>query len=255
MNFGSLIFLGMFVALAGSWFGLVLAPQLQWGRETSLKVGPPAQYYPAPRPGLAQQGREVYRSLGCAHCHSQVVRPVGFGNDYDRGWGSRRTVPRDYLWEEPLMLGSVRVGPDLANVGNRNPIKYALPWSYQATDREGQTQEATQWHYRHLLNPAVHTPGSSMPAYKFLFTERKRGDYPARDALVLPDRFKVPAGVEVVPKPAAQALVAYLLSLQAESVLYEAPSKLLPEVRRAVKLTETNAPAAVIITNLPASHP
>jgi hypothetical protein len=37
-----------------------------------------------------------------------------FGADLARGWGRRRTVARDYLRDQPVMLGTVRFGPDLA---------------------------------------------------------------------------------------------------------------------------------------------
>jgi hypothetical protein len=41
--------------------------------------------------------------------------------------------------------------------------------------------------------------------------------------LNLPSEFAPPAGYEVVPKPEAKQLVAYLLSLHADVPLYEAP--------------------------------
>ena len=40
-------------------------------------------------------------------------------NAEGRGWGKRRSVARDYLFVERPMLGSLRIGPDLANVGTR----------------------------------------------------------------------------------------------------------------------------------------
>jgi cytochrome c553 len=53
---------------------------------------------------------------------------------------------------------------------------------------------------------------------------KKIGDAPSPDALNLPKEFAPPAGYEVVPKPEAKQLVAYLLSLHADVPLYEAPS-------------------------------
>ena len=40
-------------------------------------------------------------------------------NPDGRGWGKRRSVARDYLFVKRPMLGSLRIGPDLANVGTR----------------------------------------------------------------------------------------------------------------------------------------
>jgi cbb3-type cytochrome oxidase cytochrome c subunit len=75
MNHTPLIFLGVFASMALSWFGLVVGPQLQLGgaQPVAVELG----RYPVPRAGLAQQGAEVYRSLGCNQCHSQQVRQQG----------------------------------------------------------------------------------------------------------------------------------------------------------------------------------
>jgi len=74
MNHGPLIFLGSFLAMACSWFGLILMPQLQIGRQQSVVLPETGQLYPAPRPGAAAQGAQVYRANGCYYCHSQQVR-------------------------------------------------------------------------------------------------------------------------------------------------------------------------------------
>ena len=74
MNYGPLIFLAAFFALAGSWCGFVLTPQLQIGRlQQTNTLGTAATTYPVARPGLARQGLQVYRANGCACCHSQQV--------------------------------------------------------------------------------------------------------------------------------------------------------------------------------------
>ena len=78
MNYGPLIFLAAFFALAGSWSGFVLTPQLQIGRlQQTNTVGSATTTYPVARPGLAEQGLEVYRANGCAYCHSQQVGQTG----------------------------------------------------------------------------------------------------------------------------------------------------------------------------------
>ncbi|MBI3876691.1 MAG: cytochrome-c oxidase, partial [Verrucomicrobia bacterium] len=70
MKRGPLIFLGAFFALACSWAALVLAPQLQLGALEPGNVLNSSDLYPTPRPGLAQQGAEVYRANGCFYCHT-----------------------------------------------------------------------------------------------------------------------------------------------------------------------------------------
>src|SRR5205823_1087745 len=77
--------------------------------------------YPAPQSGLAARGRKVYVANGCVYCHSQQVRPDYAASDIERKWGERRSAPRDYLFERPVLLGKMRMGPDLANIGKRAP--------------------------------------------------------------------------------------------------------------------------------------
>jgi cbb3-type cytochrome oxidase cytochrome c subunit len=77
MKSSALIFLAAFIALSASWGGFVLAPQLQLGRAMQAKTVPAQDNYPVARPGLAAQGAEVYRSLGCVYCHSQSVGQEG----------------------------------------------------------------------------------------------------------------------------------------------------------------------------------
>src|SRR5437667_12825532 len=78
MNHGPLIFLGVFAALALSWFGLIFEPQLQLGTaQQATNLVNNAELYPQMRPGLARQGLEVYRSLGCAACHTEQIGQTG----------------------------------------------------------------------------------------------------------------------------------------------------------------------------------
>jgi cbb3-type cytochrome oxidase cytochrome c subunit len=318
MNHGPLIFLAAFFALAGSWSGFVLTPQLQIGRlQQTNVIGSATTTYPVARPGLAQQGLEVYRANGCAYCHSQQVGQTGtlleialtapgtnqaatiaallklaeaptdrpavltplpslkearvnsgkapvlsglpkaflrsstreaadaavknldsagakaqlwivpVGPDLSRGWGRRRTVAEDFLFDYPVLPGSQRVGPDLANVGLRLPD--------------------ANWHLVHLYNPKGQVKGSTMPPYRFLFEKRKTGLQPSPDALVLPAAATPPAGYEGVATPAAKALAAYLISLRADAPLFVAPMT----VASAPAASPTNSPAVpgVSITN------
>lgn len=194
MNSGALLFLGVLLTTAMSFWGLVIAPAFQLGRQDLVETS--IGRYPTGRSGLAQRGAEVYRSLGCVECHTQQVRPHGFGSDIDRGWGLRRTVGQDYLRDQPPLLGGSRVGPDLANVSTRRPDP--------------------KWHYEHFYNPQKVVPGSMMPPYKFLFEKRRIAGRAAPGALV-------ENGFEIVPSEEADALVAYVLSLQSNVSVFEAP--------------------------------
>jgi cytochrome c oxidase cbb3-type subunit II len=202
MNYGPLIFFGIFLTLASSWCGLVLIPQIQFGRQQAVTIEETGETYPQARPGLAQQGCEIYKANGCFYCHSQQVRPEGYGADIARNWGQRRTVARDYLYDKPVMLGTMRTGPDLTNIGLR--------------------QSSSEWHLLHLYDPQITSRRSIMPPFRFLFEKRKIGEKPSPEALKLPKEFALEPGYELVPKPEAKALVQYLLSLRANAPLPEA---------------------------------
>lgn len=131
------------------------------------------------------------------------ARVVATGADIARGWGVRQSVAADYLYDSPVQLGSLRAGPDLANIGVRVPD--------------------VNWQLQHLYAPRSQVKDSTMPAFRFLFNVRKIGAQPAPDALVLPKDFAPADGFEVLPTPAAKQLAAYLVSLKNNVPLYEAP--------------------------------
>lgn len=369
MNHGPLLFLSALVSLSLSWFGFIFIPTWQLGGDQPEESVETGQMYPSPRPGLAQQGAEVYRANGCYYCHSQQVtqeqsdfdlsliaigpNPAALGRvlseevrpdlalaaavnalgrlpieikgldrefaeyftnklmeagatikvatvvaapsaakpgeitapsvdtysviitsagkntaevakvllrirpsfgsgvtlpvvlarglskedldkinkklttagaktqvkmnlrgvDMDRGWGRRRSVALDYLYDPVVMVGSQRMGPDLSNIGDR--------------------QHSRVWHLSHLYDPRIITSEESnagvdslMPAYPYLFTKRPRstpGTPGHQQAIRLAgEQF------EVVPKPEAEALVAYLQSLRSGPGLVEAPTPKAP---------------------------
>lgn len=150
----------------------------------------------APLPGLKPytsaelRGREVYIANGCVYCHSQQPRAKAFAPDFSRGWG-RATVAGDYAYDKPHLLGTMRTGPDLMNIGVRQP--------------------GEQWHLGHLYQPRAYTPGSIMPSYPFLFEAKAKADQD--DVIVnLPPGY-APAGHVVVARPQVVDLVKYLQSL------------------------------------------
>jgi cytochrome c oxidase cbb3-type subunit 2 len=149
-----------------------------------------------PPPGLRpyssaeQRGRQVYVQQGCLYCHSQQPRDRTMGPDGARGWG-RPPVAGDYYYDHPHLLGTMRTGPDLFNIGVRQP--------------------SADWHLGHLFQPRAYVPGSIMPSYPFLFELKEKPDKADR-VVTLPPEY-VPSGMAVVARPAALDLVAYLQAL------------------------------------------
>lgn len=117
------LFLGIFGTFAFSWAGLILIPNYQIGHLDPQVDEDGNDPYPAPKSGMADRGRRIYAANGCAYCHSQQVRADYAGSDIERKWGVRRSAPRDYLFERPVALGKMRLGPDLSNVGKRAPVE------------------------------------------------------------------------------------------------------------------------------------
>ena len=287
--------LPIFLAVSGSWVGFVVAPNFQLSTLQETNTIGAGVTYPLGRPGLAQQGLQVYRANGCVSCHSQMVvqertmcevsltdfgtnfvavesalrginsnynaqvinelkkslpKTIVFdttkqkadatvklinqagakaqvvvtpsGSDIARGWGRRRSVAEDYLYDDPVMLGGLRVGPDLANLGSRLPD--------------------VNWHLRHLYAPQTEIASSTMPPYRFLFETRKIGSVPVAEPLNLPSGL-VPTGYEVVPKPEAVALAQYLVSLRADVQLYSTPFSTPPAASGSGSGISSNAPA------------
>ncbi|HTV62056.1 MAG TPA: cbb3-type cytochrome c oxidase subunit II [Verrucomicrobiae bacterium] len=131
------------------------------------------------------------------------IHIVPTGGDISLGWGVRRSVAEDFLWDYPVQLGDVRVGPDLADVGAR--------------------LGNADWQLLHLYAPQAEVKDSAMPPFRFLFTRQKIGEAPSSDALRLPPGFTPPDGYEVLPTTRARDLAAYLLSLRADVPLHDAP--------------------------------
>src|SRR3954447_12778600 len=121
------LFLGLFGTFAFSWVGLTLIPNIQIGSLNPQTDEEGTDVYPAPKSGMADHGRRVYAVNGCIYCHSQQVRPDYASADIDRKWGDRRSAPRDYLFDRPVLLGQERLGPDLSNIGKRAPVEEEKP--------------------------------------------------------------------------------------------------------------------------------
>ncbi|MEQ2005664.1 MAG: hypothetical protein ABMA26_02610 [Limisphaerales bacterium] len=349
MKYGPIIGAGAMFSLACSWAALVMAPQLQLGALAPAPIPNSSDVHPALRPGLAAQGAEVYRSLGCNQCHTRAVRQeqllfgarlndVGsnantinlelpgsgrtnlvnldllialakarpdlgiakvtvpsdlmadtnvvaalgqfttnlallkhaddklgilrptsgptvndvagkrpadifvkiapddaeravklltdsgakaelviynLGPDIDRGWGARRSVARDFVNDSPVLLGSLRVGPDLASIGTRAPEKFAAPWKFAGTNTAAEVENRL---LVHLYNPRLLAPASTCPSATYLFDKQKPEVRYAGEPLALPGK-----DTPVFPKHNARALVAYLLTQRTDVGLLEAP--------------------------------
>lgn len=96
---------------------------------------------------LELQGRDIYIREGCYTCHSQMIRP--FRDEVAR-YGEYSKAG-EFVYDHPFQWGSKRTGPDLAREGGKYP---------------------DSWHYNHMLDPRIMSPGSIMPAYPWLLDDK-----------------------------------------------------------------------------------
>jgi len=142
-------------------------------------------------------GKMVYIDNGCVACHTQQVRNV----EMDNVFGKRPSIPADFavnrrtdFWRNTAnLMGTQRAGPDLTNVGERQP--------------------SAEWHLIHLYQPRAAIEASIMPSYEFLFIER---DYlqPGDVEVKVPEKFLKNKRKKIVATAKALQLVAYLKSLK-----------------------------------------
>jgi cytochrome c oxidase cbb3-type subunit I/II len=111
-----------------------------------------------PYTALEVLGRDIYIREGCVGCHSQMVRP--FRSETER-YGEYSKAG-EFVYDHPFLWGSKRTGPDLHRVGGKYP---------------------DAWHYTHMDNPRNISPGSIMPRYLWLLTQKT-------DTNSLPSRIK-----------------------------------------------------------------
>ena len=183
-------------------FGTVLAVFL--GLSGIIAVGPAlwvqSNNHPLPESApLSDEealGLQVYLSEGCMYCHTQQVRPLA----QDTMRYGRPSAPGDYarlaptdLWRQtPSVLGTQRTGPDLSNIGNRQPSDI--------------------WHHIHLYQPRAVVGESMMPSFPWLYETKSAAD--EGDVVVPTPPPHGPSEGVVVAGPRARALVAYLLALK-----------------------------------------
>ena len=120
-------------------------------------------------------GRDIYIREGCLGCHSQMIRP--FRSETER-YGEYSKAG-EYVYDHPFLWGSERKGPDLAREGGKYP---------------------DAWHYNHMDNPRDTSPGSIMPRYSWLLTQKMETDsLPARLNALRKIGVPYPAGYENGP--------------------------------------------------------
>ena len=125
-----LLLLGIF---GFNWAAFVVLPWIHLGHLPPIQEEGDTDITPFDASGLAHQGEQVYAANGCVYCHTQQVRADSSGADIIRGWGTatdlsddkkqvtRRSYPRDYIWQHEVFLGNSRNGADLSNVAQRFP--------------------------------------------------------------------------------------------------------------------------------------
>ncbi|MBT3529577.1 MAG: c-type cytochrome [Gammaproteobacteria bacterium] len=113
---------------------------------------------PLPMTASESRGREIYAREGCSYCHTQQVRYT----EPDMERFGAPTLAWEGRQDFPHMLGTRRIGPDLAKAGNTRPA---------------------QWHLAHLFSPRSVVPQSVMPAYPEFFNNSPTR--PRREALDL----------------------------------------------------------------------
>jgi cytochrome c oxidase cbb3-type subunit I/II len=96
---------------------------------------------------LELQGRDIYIREGCVGCHSQMVRP--FRDETERYGEFSKSG--EFIYDRPFLWGSKRTGPDLHREGGKYP---------------------DSWHYNHMYDPTTMSPGSIMPPYAWLLTNK-----------------------------------------------------------------------------------
>lgn len=145
----------------------------------------------------AIKGKAVFVANGCVACHTQQVRNL----DMDKMWGDRPSIAADYadnhrtdFWRNTAtLMGTERTGPDLTNIGLRQPSK--------------------DWQLPHLFNPRIVVKESIMPAYPWLFTIKD--NVATNDVVVnIPEEYLKGKKGKVVATEEALQLLAYLQSLK-----------------------------------------
>lgn len=142
-------------------------------------------------------GKKSFIANGCVACHTQQVRNV----DMDKNWGDRPGIAADYanisrtdLWRNTAtLMGTERTGPDLTNIGKRQP--------------------SMAWNLLHLYQPRAVVEQSIMPAHPWLFEIKKEVGKDEVEVIV-PDAYRKGINGKIIASQEALNLVTYLQSLK-----------------------------------------
>ena len=176
---------------------LIVAILPAWNNQQSNKPLPGAHILTADE----MEGKKIYIANGCVACHSQQVRNV----DMDKVFGDRPSIAADYagigrtdVWSNTAtLMGTERTGPDLINIGKRQP--------------------GMAWHLLHLYQPRAVVEQSIMPAYPWLFEIRENVS-PEDVEVRVPEKYRPGKPGRIVATKAALQLVAYLQSLKQQAL-------------------------------------
>jgi mono/diheme cytochrome c family protein len=158
MTFRVIVFGGVIVFFAVVAV-VVFIPSLVWN--------PPQTTIAHPYTPEQERGRELFYSNGCNYCHTQYVRAEDTAMGPVSEGGS-------YVYDNPVILGSERTGPDLSYLGRKRSEK---------------------WEIEHLKDPRGLSPLSVMPSFEFLSDEEMQaiaaylfalGDRVAQARMILP---------------------------------------------------------------------
>lgn len=184
MNKAYIFVLGGTSTITLSIFLFVLAPRIQVAKINKEMLSAQTPYTES-----ELKGRHTYIENGCVYCHSQQVRDPVAGADKQFGWG-RPSLASDYIYDKPHLLGTMRTGPDLSNIGSRQPSR--------------------DWQHLHLYSPRSLVEWSIMPGFPFLYLVVTAVEKPQENAIQIPGK----VGQWLVPKEEAEDLVSYLISLK-----------------------------------------
>ncbi len=125
-------------------------------------------------------GRDLYIREGCVGCHSQMIRP--FRSETER-YGDYSKAG-EFVYDHPFLWGSKRTGPDLHRVGGKYP---------------------DAWHFNHMEDPRSMSPGSIMPRYPWLLSQKlDLSSLPSRISALRRVGVPYPAGLEIVARKDAE---------------------------------------------------
>ena len=194
---------------------IAVAPAIEMKNVQPLPTQPPLSE-------IELKGLKVFVKENCMACHTQQVRNI----EMDKVWGDRPSMPSDYyyskqrlgFWQQSAsLLGSERTGPDLTNVGKRQPGK--------------------EWHLLHFYNPRIVVKESIMPSYPWLYEEKPASEVTPEDVVVaVPESFRPNKSTSVVATEDLMHLIAYIQTLK-QAPIPGASGTFIPSSREKVAAT------------------